>query len=137
MPVVRNLEKVNRIKILYIPPKSLPKEIVIPSTLRTIKELINGPIKTIYLTTGIRAKEVILFSQNNEKNLSVANRYIPKYGTIYGSFIIAVESKNGEYKSLNNEQVVRYQDMFNEESIKKMETIIKRTVAFRRALRRK
>ncbi len=135
MPVIRNLERVKMIDVLFIAPKSLPAEISMPATSRTIKELINGPIKTIYLTTGTRDKVAILCSANKDRSLASANRYLAPYGIIYGSFIILRETSNGDYKSLTKEQINNYQELFNEDSINKVDARIKNLVALRRKIR--
>ncbi len=136
MPVVRNIETLKRINVLYVISNELPQEVKIPPTQRTIRDLINGPINSICLKAGTRNKEVILCNANKTNCLSKANRYVSNYGTIYGNFIIALESKDGEYKSLSKEQISKYQKMFNEKSIEQMNTIIKGRLSFRRSLRR-
>ena len=60
MPVIKDIESIKRITVLYVAPNELPKELVMPPTARTLKEIINGPIKTIYLQTDKRDKPVIL-----------------------------------------------------------------------------
>ncbi len=39
MPVVRNIEKIKKIKVLYVVPNEVPKEVMIPPTSRTFRDL--------------------------------------------------------------------------------------------------
>ena len=136
MPVVKNIESIKRITVLYVAPNELPKELIMPPTVRTLKEIINGPIKTIYLQTDVRDKPVILCNANKDRSLTTANRYLPPYGIIYGNFIIVRETSNGDYKSLTKEQISTYQSMFNNESISQVNEQIKNLIALRRKIRR-
>lgn len=136
MPVVRDIERIKRVTVLFIAPNRLPQEIVMPPTERTIRELVNGPIKTIYLSKDMRDKPIILCNANKDRSLATANRYLSPYGIIYGNFIIARETPSGDYKSLTKEQINAYQDMFGDESISQMNMRIKNLIALRRKIRR-
>lgn len=136
MPVVRNIERIKKATVLFIPPNKSPQEIVMPPTERTIRELVNGPIKKIYLNKDTRDKPIILCNANKDRSLATANRYLSSYGIIYGNFIIARETPSGDYKSLTKEQINTYQDLFGDESISQMNMRIKDMVALRRKIRR-
>ena len=136
MPVIKDIESIKRITVLYVAPNELPKELVMPPTARTLKEIINGPIKTIYLQTDKRDKPVILCNANKDRSLATANRYLSPYGIIYGNFIIARETSSGDYKSLTKEQISIYQNMFDSESISKLNQQIRNLISLRRKIRR-
>ncbi len=138
MSAVRDVEQVKRIKLLYIRPNEIPREIIVPDTQRTIKDLVGNPMKTIYLdsaTKGAKDKVILLYNENKDKGLVSANRYLSHYGIIYGNFVIALENKNGYYKSLTNELITKYSELFGSESIKETEKHIKSLIRSRVILR--
>ena len=131
MPVVKDIEKVKRVKVLYVVPNEVPKEVVIPTISRTIKDLIHGPIKTTYLENTTKSKVCVLSNANG----SVANRIVND-NIIYGNFIIVGTTKEDNYKSLTKNQIDTYTNQFNETSIKELNAKIRVRVLARSILRR-
>lgn len=140
MPVVKEREQIKRINVLYIRPNETPKEIIVPDTERTIRDLVGSPMKTIYLdnpTKEANNKVILLYNENKNKGLVSANRYLSHHGIIYGNFIIALENKNGYYKSLTKELVTKYSELFGRESIKETEEHVKSRIRASVILREK
>ncbi len=131
MPVVKDIKKVKRIKVLYVVPNEVPKVVVIPATSRTIKDLIHGPIKTTYLENTSKSKVCVLSSINS----GTANRVVNE-NIIYGNFIITSETKDNDYKSLTKKQIDTYINQFNEISIKELNAKIRVKVLARTILRK-
>lgn len=137
MTVVKNVNKIKKVNALFITPNEIPKEIEIPNTSRTYKDLIHGPISKICLEqeNDDRSKVSLLYTASDDIRFS-ANRYLKDYGIICSNIIIIGEAKNGKYKSLTKDQVEKYQDVFGEESIKQLNAKIRARVLARRFLRR-
>jgi len=131
MPVVKKIEKIKKIKVLYVAPNEVPREVIILATSRTFRDLIHGPIKTTYLGNTTKSKVCVLSNANG----GIANRVINN-SIIYGNFIIANETKDNDYKSLTRTQIDTYINQFNETSIKELNAKIRVRVLARSMLRR-
>lgn len=131
MPVVKNIEKIKKVKVLYVVPNEVPKEVVIPATSRTFKDLIHGPIKTTHLENTAKSKVCVLSNANG----GAANRIVND-DIIYGNFIIVGTTKDDDYKSLTKKQIDTYTNQFNETSIKELNAKIRVRVLARSILRR-
>lgn len=119
----------NKIKALHICPNKLPEVIEIQNTLKSFQKLVNGPIEVSYL---LNDEEVCLICNDEGKlNGSSANRVIG-YDIIYDNFLIVGDDfKNGDFKSLTNKQIEKYQKLFNEDSIAKTESrLLARELAY-------
>lgn len=138
MTVVKDVNKIKKVNALFITPNEIPKEIEIPNTSRTYKDLMHGPISKICLEqeNDDRNKICLLYNSSDTMRFT-ANRYLKDYGIIYGNIIIIGETKNGKYKSLTKDQVVKYQDVFGKKSIKQLNDKIRNRVLAYRILRRK
>lgn len=131
--IIKDIKHPNMIDILYVTPEKIPVKLTIPNTPRSRRELLNanGLINDIKLDKSEKDKVYLLVGENKT---APANRFLSnEHGIIYGNFILLNRNKNGEYKSLSKEQIIKYQDMFGTESIE----LLKRKISSRLYLRRK
>lgn len=137
MPVIiKDIKHPNMIDILYVMPGKLPVKLTIPNTLRSRRDLLNanGLVNVIKLDKSEKDKACLLVS---EKSSAPANRFLNnEHGIIYGNFIILNRNKNGEYKSLSKEQIIKYQNMFGIESVELLKSKISSLLYLRRKLRK-
>jgi hypothetical protein len=105
------------IKVLVVEPNKLPYEKVISNRLRDKQQIVDGYIEYVRL---LEDDSVILICNEEGKiNGSEYNRDIG-YDIIAGTFIIAREcADDGEDRSLTDEQIEKYKERFNQESIEK------------------
>ncbi len=103
------------IKVLVVEPNKLPYEKTIPNRLRDKQAIVDGYIEYVRL---LEDEDVVLICNEEGKiNGSPHNRYIG-YDMIFGTFIIVGESANdGEDRSLTYEQIEKYKQRFNYDSI--------------------
>lgn len=108
---------IEKIKVLLICPDQLPKIVEIPNTLRALQKNVDGKIEVSYLLDD---KEVCLICNDEGKiNGALPNRSIG-YDIIYGNFLIVGDDyTKGDFKSLTDKQIAKYQELFNEDSIVK------------------
>jgi hypothetical protein len=111
------MANINKISILLVCPNEIPKVMKIQNTLEAKQKLVDGLIEVCYLPED---NEVCLICNEEGKlNNSLPNRNIG-YDFIYGNFLIVGDDyANADFKSLTNEQIKKYKEMFGEESIRK------------------
>lgn len=105
------------IKVLVVEPNKLPYEKVIQNRLRDKQQIVDGYIEYVRLLEDDSV--VLICNEEGKINGSEYNRDIG-YDIIAGTFIIAREcADDGEDRSLTDEQIEKYKERFNQESIKK------------------
>ena len=103
------------LKCLYIKENSLPEVISIPNTLKAKQEKVNGFIEYAYLLDDDHV--AIICNKEGKFNGMGPNRDIG-FDIIFGPFLIVGEtSEDGEDRSLSDEQIEKYKEIFNEKSI--------------------
>ena len=104
-----------KIKGLLIKPYELPEEIEIDNTLEAKQEIVGGYIECVYLPND---DSVVLICNEEGKLLGLPfNRDIGQ-DIIAGPFIIVGDDPEiGEDRSLTDEQIKKYQNVFDEKSI--------------------
>lgn len=113
----------NKIKILYVEPKKIPVEMEIDNTLEEKQRLVgDGYIECVYLPND---KDVVLICNEEGKiNGMPFNRDIG-YDIIAGPFLIVGDDyENGDFKSLTEEQILKYKIRFDKNSIRQTENKI-------------
>jgi len=104
-----------KIKGLLVKPYELPEEIEIENTLEAKQHLVGGYIECVYPTND----DSVVFICNEEGKINgmKLNRDIG-YDIIAGPFIILGDDyENGDFKSLTEEQIMKYKMRFDENSI--------------------
>lgn len=111
-----------KLKCLYVETKKIPKEIEIDDDIETLQSLVKGYIECVYLP---KDEDVILVCNDSGKiNNMELNRDIG-YDIIAGPFLIVGNDKeNGEFKSLTDDQLLKYKNIFGEGSIEQTENKI-------------
>ena len=105
------------IKILYVEPNKLPKEMDILNNLETKQHLVGGYIEPVYLLDD---DSVILICNEEGKNNGMQLNRDIGYDIIAGPFLIAGnDEENGDFKSLTESQIEKYKKRFNDKSILK------------------
>lgn len=110
------------IKGLLVKPYELPEEIEIDNTLEAKQHLVGGYIECVYPTND----DSVVFICNEEGKINgmKLNRDIG-YDVIAGQFIILGDDyENGDFKSLTENQIMKYKMRFDENSIKETENKI-------------
>lgn len=114
------------IKGLLVKPYELPEEIEIENTLEAKQHLVGGYIECVYPEND----DSVVFICNEEGKINGMshNRDIG-YDVIFGPFIILGDDyDNGDFKSLTDDQILRYKMRFDKNSIieteKKINTIL-------------
>lgn len=103
------------INVLIVEPNELPYEKEIPSTLKTLQNIVGGLIEC----TGMMddSDVVLIMNEEGKINKLPLNRDIG-YDIIAGTFIIAGDDiENGDFKSLTKDQVEKYKKRFDGQSI--------------------
>ena len=111
-----------KIKGLLVKPYELPEEIEIENTLEAKQHLVGGYIECVYPTND----DSVVFICNEEGKINgmKLNRDIG-YDIIAGPFIILGDDyENGDFKSLTEDQIMKYKMRFDENSIKETENKI-------------
>lgn len=108
----------SNIQALLVNPNELPQLIKMPNTLRAQQKLVNGHIEVFYLNDDkdacVICNDYGKFDKSCEPNRCLGN------DIIHGSFLICGnDMENGDFISLSTEQVEKYKEQFNEDSIKK------------------
>lgn len=112
----------DKIKGLLVKPYELPEEIEIENTLEAKQHLVGGYIECVYPTND----DSVVFICNEEGKINgmKLNRDIG-YDIIAGPFIILGDDyENGDFKSLTEDQIMKYKMRFDENSIKETENKI-------------
>ena len=118
-PDIMPLFDKTNIRVLYVEPNKLPEVKIIKNELEELQKTVSygeeGLIEMVYLP---RDNDVILVCNEEGKiNNMGANRDIG-YDIIYGPFFIAADDKDsGEFKSLSDEQILKYKMRFDKHSI--------------------
>lgn len=110
------------IKGLLVKPYELPEEIEFENTLEAKQHLVGGYIECVYPTND----DSVVFICNEEGKINgmKLNRDIG-YDIIAGPFIILGDDyENGDFKSLTEDQIMKYKMRFDENSIKETENKI-------------
>lgn len=105
----------DKIRVLYVEPNKLPKEMMIDNTLEAKQHLVDGYIECTYLPND--SSVVLICNEEGKINGMRYNRDIG-HDIIFGPFIIARDNpENGEFESLTDDQVLRYKMRFDKHSI--------------------
>ena len=105
----------DKIKCLLVEPYELPKEIIIDNTLEAKQEIVGGYIECAYLPNDDSV--VIICNEEGKINGMKLNRDIG-HDIIAGPFLIVGDDyENGEFKSLTEEQILKYKMRFDKNSI--------------------
>lgn len=114
------LEK--RIRCLLVEPHNLPKEIEIDNTLEAKQKIVGGYIECAYLPND--EEVVIICNEEGKINGLKLNRDIG-HDIIAGPFLIVGDDyENGDFKSLTDEQIMKYKIKFGKNSILQTENKI-------------
>lgn len=105
-----------------VEPYKLPVEIEIENTLEAKQHLVGGYIECVYPIND----DSVVFICNEEGKINgmPLNRDIG-HDIIAGPFLILGDDyENGDFKSLNDNQILKYKIRFDEQSIKRTENKI-------------
>ena len=103
------------IKCLKVEPNKLPEEVTIPNTLKAKQEIVGGDIEYAYIENDNSV--VLICNEYGKLDGLTYNRDIG-YDVIAGPFLIVGDEDTGEDRSLLDEQIKKYKNVFNEKSIK-------------------
>lgn len=105
------------IRILVVEPNELPYEKVIPNRLKDKQAIVGGNIE--YTRVDNDEHSLLICNEEGKLDNLPWNREIG-HDIIAGTFFIVGDDPNiGEDRSLTDEQIEKYKDRFNEESIEK------------------
>lgn len=105
----------NRIKGLLIKPYELPEEIEIENTLEAKQHIVGGYIECVYPENDNSV--VFVCNEEGKINGMRLNRNIG-YDIIAGPFLILGDDyDNGDFKSLTDDQILKYKMRFDKNSI--------------------
>lgn len=106
----------NKINCLLVEPNKLPKRITIENSLKAKQEIVGGYIEACYLPDDDNA--VIICNEEGKLLGMPLNRTIGP-DIIAGPFLIVGDDyETGDFKSLTEEQMQKYESIFDEKSIK-------------------
>ena len=105
----------SKLKCLLVKPYELPEVIEIDNTLEAKQELVGGCIECVYLPND---NDVVLICNEEGKiNGMKLNRDIG-HDIIAGPFLIVGDDyENGDFKSLTEDQILKYKMRFDKHSI--------------------
>lgn len=104
-----------KIKGLLVRPYELPEEIEIDNTLEAKQEIVGGYIECVYLPNDNSV--VLICNEEGKINGMKLNRDIG-YDIIAGPFLILGEDyENSDFKSLDENQILKYKMRFDKNSI--------------------
>lgn len=104
-----------RIRGLIVNPNELPKEIEFDNNLKSKQELLDGNIE--YVSREYYPDVIFICNEEGKIRGLPLNRDIG-HDIIAGPFLIVGDDPElGEDRSLTNDQIKKYQDIFNEKSI--------------------
>ena len=107
--------KEEKIRCLLVEPYELPKEIEIDNTLEEKQKSVGGLIECTYLQND--PDVVLICNEEGKINGMKLNRYIG-HDIIAGPFLIVGDDyQNGDFKSLTDEQILKYKMRFDRNSI--------------------
>lgn len=103
-----------KIRALVVKPYELPKECMIPNTLKAKQEIVGGYIEYAYMMDD---PNVALICNEEGKMTGLAINRDIGHDIIAGNFIIVGDNDTGEDRSLTDDQIKKYQQRFSEKSI--------------------
>lgn len=105
----------DKIKCLLVEPNKLPEEIEIKKELKEYQRMVGGLIEQAYLPFDDSV--VIICNEEGKINNMELNRDIG-HDIIAGPFLIVGDDyENADFKSLTEEQILRYKMIFDKNSI--------------------
>ena len=106
-----------KLRALLVKENELPVEVEIPNTLSSLQKQVDGLIEYYYMPDIEDA--VIICNEEGKINGMGPNREVGR-DIIFGPFLIVGDDPElGESRSLTDEQVSKFKDIFNEKSIEK------------------
>ena len=112
----------DKLRCLLVEPNKLPKEIEIDNTLEAKQHLVGGYIECVYPSNDNSV--VFICNEEGKINGMPLNRDIG-HDIIAGPFLIVGDDyENGEFISLNDNQILRYKMRFDRNSITQTENKI-------------
>ena len=113
-----------KLRALLVKENELPEEVEVPNNLSSLQKMVDGLIEYYYMPDIEDA--VIIFNEEGKINGMGPNREVGR-DIIFGPFLIVGDDPDmGENRSLTEEQITKFKEMFNEKSIEKTyEKIVK------------
>lgn len=113
-----------KLRALLVKENELPEEVEIQNNLSSLQKMVDGLIEYYYMPDIEDA--VIICNEEGKINGMGPNREVGR-DIIYGPFLIVGDDPDmGENRSLTEEQITKFKEMFNEKSIEKTyEKIVK------------
>lgn len=112
----------DKLRCLLVEPNKLPKEIEIENTLEAKQHLVGGYIECVYPSNDNGV--VFICNEEGKINGMPLNRDIG-HDIIAGPFLIVGDDyENGDFISLNDNQILRYKMRFDKNSITQTENKI-------------
>lgn len=112
----------DKLRCLLVEPNKLPKEIEIDNTLEAKQHLVGGYIECVYPSNDNSV--VFICNEEGKFNGMSLNRDIG-HDIIAGPFLIVGDDyENGDFISLNDNQILRYKMRFDKNSITQTENKI-------------
>jgi len=106
-----------KLNVLLVEPNKLPKKITINNTLEEKQKLVGGNIEYAYIQDK---NDVVLICNEEGKILGLPFNRDIGWDIIAGTFLVVGDDPNiGEDRSLTEEQIKKYTDYFDKESIKR------------------
>lgn len=106
-----------KLRALLVKENNLPEEIELSNNLSSLQEAVDGLIEYYYIPDVDDA--VIICNEEGKINGMGPNREVGRE-IIFGPFLIVGDDPEiGENRSLTDEQISKYKEMFNEKSIEK------------------
>lgn len=106
-----------KLRALLVKEDTLPEEIEISNNLSSLQKAVDGLIEYYYIPNIDDA--VIICNEEGKINGMGPNREVGR-DIIFGPFlIVGDDAEIGENRSLTDEQISKYKEMFNEKSIEK------------------
>lgn len=97
------------IRVLIVEPLELPRETIIPNTLQSKQEIVEGLIEAVYPFED----QVALVCNDEGKLIGLPLNRRVGGDIIAGTFIVCgIDDRNASFASLSDEQAKRYSDMF-------------------------
>ena len=104
-----------KLKCLLVKPYELPEEIEIDNTLEAKQDMVGGYIECAYLPNDDSV--VLICNEEGKINGMKLNRDIG-HDIIAGPFLIVGDDyENGDFKSLTDDQILKYKMRFDKHSI--------------------
>ncbi len=99
----------NQIKVLKIDPDKAPYVKEIENTLQGLQSEVGGLIEVLSLDDG----NILLCNEEGKLNGMAPNRWLGS-GIINGPFFICGDDQNGDFASLSEDAIKKYQAQFSE-----------------------